>query len=142
MENLIKRTEKTPVSLGWLKKHAPKNTQVVLYENLNKDFPKNIDHKIVLLEAKTESIGHFVVILNKGSSYFSSYGHRPGYALKITKNNPAKMFACLKKNYRFNSFRYQVQQSTETCGMWCLVRCIFDQNASKFKALFGSRVYL
>ena len=89
MESLIKKLERTPVSIERLSQIVPKNTKCILYTDLKAPlFPPGITNIILLLEAKNSEIGHFVLLIKRNSEveYWSSYGHRPEFAIKLTGN--------------------------------------------------------
>ena len=133
MDSLIKRLEQVPVSIENLTKVVPKHTICKLYTDLKKPlFDPGIQCVIVLLQSKTDDIGHFVLLIKRRSSveYWSSYGHNPQYAIRLTGNDD-RLIKLLPKGYVTNRFKFQNETNAETCAMHCLARSIFYQTTNQ-----------
>ena len=115
METLIKKLEKRPVSIERLSTAVPKNTKCLLYTDLKAPlFPQGIQCLIILLESKSSEIGHFVLVIKRtnGVEYWSSYGHRPQYA--ITGCSPQRgSFSFLREGWNLLQ-KVVVHSSVET----------------------------
>ena len=145
METLISRLERIPISIEALKKVVPTNTKCVLYTQLTQPlFAKRTNCVIVLLESKTQEIGHFVLLIKRAQNveYWSSYGHRPEYAIKITGND-TRLLKMLPKGFLVNRFKFQSEKNTETCALHCLARsyCYKTSNQEYIK-MFRYKVNL
>ena len=133
METLIKKLEKRPVSIERLSRAVPKNTKCLLYTDLKEPlFPPGIQCLIILLENKSSEIGHFVLVIKRSSGveYWSSYGHRPQYAIKITGNDD-RLLKLMGSNVKINRFKFQSELDTETCAMHTLSRAVFWEMGNK-----------
>ena len=145
METLIKQLEKRPVSIERLSTVVPSHTKCILYEDLKAPlFPDGVRCLIILMESKTEEIGHFVLVINRpgGVEYWSSYGHRPEYAIKITGND-RRLLDLMGKKYSVNRYKFQAEEDTETCAMHTLSRAVFwEMENKKYWNLFRFAVHL
>ena len=145
MENLISKLEQIPISLEALKRVVRKNTKCMLYNQLRKPlFSGNTQCVIILLESKTQEIGHFVLLIKRSNNveYWSSYGHSPEYAIKITGND-SRLLQLLPKGFLVNRFKFQSEKNTETCALHCLVRSFFFKTSNQqYIKLFRFKVNL
>jgi len=145
MEPLIKKLEKVPISIEALRRIVPNHTTCKLYSELISPlFPKGKQCLIVLLESKRENIGHFVLLIKRGNSaeYWSSYGHKPQYAIRITQNDN-RLLKLLPKGFVVNRFKFQNEENTETCALHCLARAIFYKTTNpEYIKMFRYKVTL
>lgn len=96
---------------------------------------------IILLESEKKNVGHFVCVTN-GKEYFSSYGHDPRYALKLTGNSD-KLLKFLPRNYDYNKVKFQNERNANTCALYCLARVILvDMTLREFQKLFRRKINL
>lgn len=130
---MIKKLEKRPVSIERLSKAVPKNTKCILYTDLKEPlFPQGIKNLIILLESKSSQIGHFVLVIDRsdGVEYWSSYGHRPQFAIKVTGNDN-RLIKLMGPKVTINRFKFQAEEDTETCAMHTLSRAVFWEMENK-----------
>ena len=117
---------------------------IMSYKNINKinnidKFFKRNKYLIILYEWK-KNYGHWTCILKQGKTleFFDSYGTQPDMELKdfskYTRNQygmefplVAKLLMDSNKEIHYNNYKLQSQkQGVNTCGRWCIYRCLND----------------
>lgn len=149
----LKKIIEDPLDDSEIRKYLP-NAKIMTYDSLGKYtdieqlLPQGRDY-CILLYRQQPTFGHWVSIDRIGDniSYFDSYGGEVDNPLKwntIEINNQlgqsipylSKLFDNTDKNIYYNPFRYQSKSNdTNTCGRWCILRCLFalkGYNLEKF----------
>lgn len=129
LTTLLESVERTPVSIGFLKKKVPDGVDVFAYEQLKgkhrSTLFKNKRGIIVLIPKKGSKKGHFVALIPRRNhiEYFSSLGNSFETELKLLKE-PLNIFqTLLGKQFIYNNIRFQSgMYSINTCGAWVLAR--------------------
>ena len=141
------------MTLDTIKRSAPKNTRVLLYDGITRDrvaFFNGKDNVIVLYQIHNEAgrpsegTGHYALVMRhpktRKISYFSSYGYDPEYELHAT-HSKGKLLYILGKGYTWSRRPFQQKRSTSTCGLWCLCRAYLSKLKDKhFSSLIGGRL--
>ena len=145
LRSLLETIERTPVSIGFLKKKVPENVDVFAYEQLkNKhrsDVFKNKRGIIVLIPKKGHKKGHFVALIPRRNhiEYFSSLGN--SFETELAQlNEPLTIFKkLLGKQFIYNNIRFQSgQYNINTCGAWVLARVkLAGLKMREFQKLFN-----
>ena len=155
MQRLVRRLETIPMALDTVKRAAPRDCRVVLYDGMpisrNRLFTKGVNSVIVLYlmhndaGRATGEVGHFACILrplgNKGWRYFSSYGLPPEAELHAT-HSKGKLLNLLGPNPDWSRSPLQEKRNSATCGLWALARAYFQHlGNSEFAAMMNSRFH-
>ena len=125
------------MSLETIRRAAPKNTRVWLYDQLPATREKVFGFRknaIVLYQMHNRSghavnkVGHYALLMTTPKSkrlrYFSSFGLRPEAELHIT-HSKGKLLKILGKDYDWNRVQLQGDRNSNTCGLHAVIRAYF-----------------
>ena len=144
LKTLLETIERTPVSIGFLKKRLPKTVDVLAHTQLKGKHRtavfKGKTAVIVLVPKKDSKRGHFICLVPRPGhiEYFSSLGGSPesefaklGEPLEIFRN-------LLGKNFIYNRVKLQSgMYNVNTCGAWVLCRAkLANMKLRDFTQLF------
>lgn len=121
--------------------------QLAKFWDLEQIFGK--DGSCIILYQTSENFGHWICIFKRSQSeleIFDSLGYLPDNELKFV---PEKLFKgplltnlITKGRYSwtFNPYRFQEDNSSNTCGKWCVLRIKLRKlKLDQFKKLFTSK---
>jgi len=129
LTSLLEEIEKTPVTIGFLKKRTPKTVEVYAHQQLKGKHRaaifKGKTAVIVLVPKKGSKRGHFICLVPRPNhiEYFSSLGG--SFESEFAElGEPLELFReLLGKNYIYNRVKLQSgKYNINSCGAWVLCR--------------------
>ena len=155
LETLLEKIKKTPLDLDYLRKKLPAKCRAVEYQTLKGKHRsvvfKDTEALVVLIPKIGSNVGHFVVLLARGTSssvghieYFSSLGGSPSSELQKL-GEPAAIFdELLGKNFITNTQHLQSgDYHINDCAVWCLLRCFMRKlKLREFQEIFSRSAHL
>ena len=141
---MLEEIEKTPVTIGFLKKRTPKTVEVYAYQQLKgkhrSELFKGKTAIIVLVPKKGSKRGHFVCLVPRPNhlEYFSSLGG--SFESEFAElGEPLELFRkLLGKNYIYNKTKLQSgKYNINSCGAWVIARAkLANMKLREFTGLF------
>ena len=152
MNRLLKSLEQVPMSLDAVRRYAPDDCRVVLYDHIPTTKAAFFNGKtsvIILFEMHkggklVPGVGHFSLVINRENKlyYFSSYGMKPTSEIKLTGSSD-KLMKILGNDFEYNTFPFQKRRNTATCSFHVICRAFMvNLKPKEYRNIFGRQITL
>lgn len=131
LKTLLESIEKTPVTIGFLKKRVANTVRVLAYEQLKGRHRRELfkgKTAVIVLIPKKGSRGHYICLIPRRNhiEYFSSLGNNFETELALLNEHLDLFRGLLGKNYIYNKVKLQSgKYNINSCGAWVLARVSF-----------------